>query len=200
MARTPPRHQRPPHAPATKHVAAKPVDVHADAADRASTDALELTRRMFGASLATSQAWMKGLCEMQQTQAAALQSATTRVGDAAERAADAPDWASLLSLQADLASSQWADALQDAAHQWNQWMDVESRLLERARVDVVRLSQRWLDGSGTAWSSMTPMLDADSLTAADSDTPLAMLGQAQTAWSEMLRVWTQGANFAALRE
>ena len=33
-----------------------------------------------------------------------------------------------------------------------------------------------------------------------STTPLALLGQAQAAWGEMLRVWTEGANFAALRE
>jgi hypothetical protein len=42
--------------------------------------------------------------------------------------------------------------------------------------------------------------DTDIETAADSDTPLALLGQAQAAWGEMLRVWTEGANFAALRE
>jgi hypothetical protein len=182
------------------------VAVSADTAERGWTDTLEMTRAMFGVSLGTSQEWMKGLCEWQQAQVVALQSATARFGEAAGRAADAPDWPALFALQAELASTQWAEALQEAAHHWTQWLDVESRLFERGREDAARLSQRWLDNAGTGWSPLTAvaplpaLLDADRETAADSDTPLAMLGQAQAAWSEMLRVWTQGANFAAMRE
>jgi len=158
---------------------------------------LGFTRKVFGASLDTSQQLMKGLRELQQAQAAALHSATERIGDAAGRAAEAPDWGSLFALQANLATTQWAQSMQDIATQWRQWMEVESRVLERGRTDATGLSQRWMDSGIVPWS---PLPDTDSETAADSDTPLAMLGQAQAAWGEMLRVWTEGANFAALRE
>lgn len=198
MARTPPRHPRPTRAASPKRVAAPPAAASsAGAGEQAWLGTLDVTRAMFGASLGGSQEVLKGLCELQQAQVAALQDASERIGDAAGRAADAPDWATLFVLQANLASTQWAQALQDMVSHWRHCMQMESRLLERSRADVARLSQRWIDNGSMAWP---PLPEIDSLTAADSDTPLAMLGQAQAAMSELARVWTQGANFAALRE
>lgn len=197
MPRTPPRHQRPTRAAAPQQAATPAAASTADRTEPAGFDMLGFTRKMFGASLDTSQQLMKGLCELQQAQAAALHSATERIGDAAGRAAEAPDWGSLFALQANLATTQWAQSMQDIATQWRQWMEVESRVLERGRADAASLSQRWMDSGIAPWS---PLPDTDSETAADSDTPLALLGQAQAAWGEMLRVWTEGANFAALRE
>jgi Phasin protein len=197
MARTSPRHQRPTRAAPLQQAASPAAASASDRTEPVALDMLAFTRRMFGASLDTSQQLMRGLCELQQAQAAALHSATERIGDAAGRAAEAPDWGSLFALQANLATTQWAQSMQDIATQWRQWMDIESRVLERGRADAAGLSQRWM-GSGIApWS---PLPDTDSETAADSDAPLALLGQAQAAWGEMLRVWTEGANFAALRE
>ena len=197
MARTSPRHQRPTRAAPMQQAASPAAASASDRTEPVALDMLAFTRRMFGASLDTSRQLMRGLCELQQAQAAALHSATERIGDAAGRAAEAPDWGSLFALQANLATTQWAQSMQDIATQWRQWMDIESRVLERGRADAAGLSQRWM-GSGIApWS---PLPDTDSETAADSDTPLALLGQAQAAWGEMLRVWTEGANFAALRE
>jgi Phasin protein len=195
MARTAPRHQRPTRAAAPLHAAVSAASI--DKAEPTGFDTLEVMRAMLGASLGTSQEVLKGLCELQQAQMAALHSASERIGDAAGRAADAPDWASLFALQANLASTQWAQAMQDIATHWSHWMQVESRLLERSQADAVCLSQRWIDNGSASWS---PLADTENQTAADSDTPLAMLGQAQAAWSEMVRVWTEGANFAALRE
>lgn len=197
MARTPPRHQRPTRAAAPQQAASPAAAPTADRTEPVGFDMLGFTRKMFGASLDTSQQLMRGLCELQQAQAAALHSATERIGDAAGRAAEAPDWGSLFALQANLATTQWAQSMQDIATQWRQWMEVESRVLERGRADAASLSQRWMDSGIAPWS---PLPDTDSETAADSDTPLALLGQAQAAWGEMLRVWTEGANFAALRE
>jgi len=197
MARTSPRHQRPTRAAPPQRTASPAAASASDRTEPVALDMLAFTRRMFGASLDTSQQLMRGLCELQQAQAAALHSATERIGDAAGRAAEAPDWGSLFALQANLATTQWAQSMQDIATQWRQWMEVESRVLERGRTDATGLSQRWMDSGIVPWS---PLPDTDSETAADSDTPLAMLGQAQAAWGEMLRVWTEGANFAALRE
>ena len=197
MARTPSRHQRPTRAAPPQQAASPAAASASNRTEPVALDMLAFTRRMFCASLDTSQQLMKGLCELQQAQAAALHSATERIGDAAGRAAEAPDWGSLFALQANLATTQWAQSMQDIATQWRQWMEVESRLLERGGADAAGLSQRWMDSGVAPWS---PPPDTDSETAADSDTPLALLGQAQAAWGEMLRVWTEGANFAALRE
>ena len=197
MARTPPRHQRPIRAAPPQQAASPAAASTADRTEPVGLDMLGFTRKVFGASLETSQQLMKGLCALQQAQAATLRSATERIGDAAGRAAEAPDWGSLFALQANLATTQWAQSMQDIATQWRQWLEVESRVLERGRADATGLSQRWMDSGIVPWS---PLPDTDSETAADSDTPFAMLGQAQAAWGEMLRVWTEGANFAALRE
>jgi hypothetical protein len=79
----------------------------------------------------------------------------------------------------------WMQALQDMGALAEQAMQIGNRWIERSRADATRLSQHWL---GNGWQ---PVPAAGVAEIADPDLPLAMLGQAQAAMTEVSRLWTQ---------
>jgi len=151
-----------------------------DATDSGWQRSLDLTRAMLGASLEASREWMQGLSDWQQAQATSLRHASERIEQAAGQTEQASDWPSLWALQSHLASTQWTQAMDACSGLVEQAMEIESRLVERGRADATRLSQRWLDDLKLAPQPGTPGFDA----------PLAMIGQAQAAMSEVSRLWT----------
>jgi hypothetical protein len=145
---------------------------------------LDFSRAMFGASLGTSQEWMRGLGDWQQAQATALRHTGEGIDEVAALAERAPDWPSLWALQANLAGTQWTRAMQDCSELIEQAMQIEARFVERSRADAARLSQHWLtDVNGDE--------PAPANESAEAGAPLAFLGQAQATMSEMSRLWTQ---------
>lgn len=145
---------------------------------------LDLSRALFGASLGTSQEWMRGLGDWQQAQATALRRAGECIDEVAGQAEGVADWPSLWALQANLAGAQWTRALQDCSELIDQAMQIEARFVERGRSDAVRLSQHWrvdVDDAGTAAAKG----------AVEASAPLALFDQAQQTMGEMSRLWTQ---------
>ena len=161
------------------------AEVNVDPVDKTWEYTLDLARSMVGSSLGTSRALMQGLCEWQGAQAAFLEQASERIGDAAGKAERVPDWPALLALQANLAGTQWMQAMHDIGQLAEQAMQIESRWIERSRADATRLSQQW---AGNNWLGSS-VAGADDV--ADVNTPLAMLTQAQAAMSQVSRLWTQ---------
>jgi hypothetical protein len=161
------------------------ADANVDPVDQTWQHTLDLARSMVGSSLGTSRALVQGLCEWQGAQAAYLEHASERIGEAAGKAERAPDWPSLLALQANLAGTQWMQAVQDIGELAEQAMQIESRWIERSRADATRLSQQWV---GNQWlpGSVAGLGDI-----VDANTPLAMLTQAQAAMEQVSRLWTQ---------
>ncbi len=147
---------------------------------------LDVSRALLGATLASSQAWMRGLSDWREAQASALRQASERIQQWAGQAEAAPDWPALWALQANLASAQWTQAMQDCSGLIERAMQIEARLVERSRADATRLSQRWmadLNGGGGG--------DVDAPESAEANAPLAMLNQAQATMNELSRLWTQ---------
>jgi hypothetical protein len=131
---------------------------------------------------------MQRLCEWQGAQAAYLEHASERIGEAAGKAEHAPDWPSLLALQANLAGAQWMQAMQDIGALAEQAMQIEGRWIERSRADATRLSQQWV---GNPWLPGSVTGPGDVVDVVDVNTPLAMLTQAQAAMGQVSRLWTQ---------
>ena len=147
---------------------------------------LDISRVMLGATLGSSQAWMRGLGDWQEAQASSLRQASERIQQWAGAAEAAPDWPALWALQANLASAQWTQAMQDCSGLIEQAIQIEARLVERSRADATRLSQRWmadLNGGGGG--------DLDAPQSAEANAPLAMLNQAQATMNKLTRRWTQ---------
>jgi len=195
MTRTAPRSRK----TATKTAATTAPKRAAAAAPRAVVSAggdgwertLDMTRAMLGMSLDASREWMQGLGDWQQAQAATLHDACRRIEQFAGQTERAPDWPTLWALQANLAGTQWAQAMDDCTALAEQVMQIESRLVERGRADATRLSQRWLEDLDGA-----PVGDKSDMTELGS--PLAVIGQAQAAMAEMSRLWTQALYNTAL--
>ena len=146
---------------------------------------LDISRVMLGATLGSSQAWMRGLGDWQAAQASSLRQASERIQQWAGEAQTAPDWPALWALQANLAGAQWTQAMQGCSGLLEQAMQIEARIIERSRTDATRLSQRWmadLNGGGG---------DRDAPQSVEANAPLAMLDQAQATLNEMSRLWTQ---------
>jgi hypothetical protein len=155
-----------------------------DATDSGWQRWLDLTQAALGASLEASREWMRALSDWQQAQATSLRHASERIEQMAGQTEQATDWPSLWALQSHLASTQWTQAMDDCSALVEQAMEIESRLVERGRADATRLSQRWLDDLNVAPQNSAP-------STAGFDAPLAMIGQAQAAMSEVSRLWTQ---------
>jgi hypothetical protein len=163
----------------------------ADAMDSGWQRSLGLTRALLGASLDVSRDWMQGLGDWRQAQATSLRHASERIEQLASQTEQASDWPSLWALQANLASTQWTQAMDDCSALVEQAMQIESRLVERGREDASRLSQRWLDDLQVAPPPAAPSADGF-------EAPLAMIGQAQAALGELSRIWTQALYNTAL--
>jgi cell division septum initiation protein DivIVA len=155
---------------------------------------LDITRTWFGATLNTSQEWMRGLGDWQQAQAVALRHAGESINEIASQAERAPDWPSLWTLQANLAGAQWTRAMQDCSELIDQAMQIEARLVERSRADAARVSQHWL---GEKNGREHP---GDATDEADANAPLALMAQAQQTMTEMSRLWTQALYRTTLPE
>jgi len=153
---------------------------------------LDITRTMFGATLNTSQEWMRGLGDWQQAQATALRHAGETIDEIASQAERAPDWPALWALQANLAGTQWTRAMQDCSELIDQAMQIEARLVERGRADAARLSQHLL---GEQNGRSLEKVAADT---ADASAPLALLEQGQATMTELSRLWTQALYRTAL--
>jgi len=193
MSRPTPRGRRP--AAAAKPSSAGNGSADATAAlDDGWQRALDITRTMFGTTLNTSQEWMRGLGDWQQAQAAALRHAGDTVDEIASQAERAPDWPSLWALQANLAGTQWTRAMQQYSELLDQALQIEARLVERGRADATRLSQHWL-GELNGGDPVAKAADA-----ADADTPLALIAQAQATMAEMSRLWTHALYRTTLPE
>ncbi|MDP1691410.1 MAG: hypothetical protein Q8L49_05555 [Burkholderiaceae bacterium] len=183
MSRNTPRRRRPAAAVALPAAAKGMSGVTEPIEDRWHRT-LGLTRAMLGASLGTSQAWMRGWGDWQQAQAIVLRHAGERIDQIASQAERASDWPALWAVQASLAGTQWTRTMQDCTELIDQAMQIEARLVERSRTDAARLSQHWrgnFDGGE----------DRDVADTVEASAPLAMLGQAQTLMTEMSRLWTQ---------
>lgn len=145
---------------------------------------LDISRTLLGATLGSSQAWMRGLGDWQEAQASSLRQASERIQQWAGEAEAAPDWPALWALQANLAGAQWTQAMQDCSGLVEQAMRIEARLVERSRADATRLSQRFmadLNGGGGG--------EIDAPESVEANAPLAMLNQAQATMNEMSRLW-----------
>jgi cell division septum initiation protein DivIVA len=156
---------------------------------------LDITRTLFGATLNTSQAWMRGLGDWQQAQAVALRHAGESIDEIASQAERAPDWPSLWTLQANLAGAQWTRAMQDCSELIDQAMQIEARLVERSRADAARVSQHWLGEKNGREPTARETTDES-----DANAPLALIAQAQQTMTEMSRLWTQALYRTTLPE
>ena len=154
------------------------------AANDAWQRSLELTRTVLGATLDTSREWMQGLGDLQQAQATTLHHACERIERLTSQTETAADWPSFCAAQAQLAGTQWTQAMDDCSTLFEQAVQIETRLLEHGRADAARWSQRWLDDLQIKPLQSLP-------TPVDFVAPLAMIGQAHTAVNEMSRLWTQ---------
>ncbi len=186
MTRNAQRKPRPAAAPTT---APQNASIEGSSAELAAADAgwqrtLDLTRALCGASLAGSREWMQGLGDWQQAQAATLRHACPCLEQIADQAEHAPDWPALWASLAKLPGTQWTQAFDDGSTLLARAMQIESRLVERGRADSTSLSQRWLGETGDGRVRERPA-------AGEPGAPLAWLGQAQAAMSEMSRLWTQ---------
>jgi hypothetical protein len=184
MSRNTPRSRRAAPAARASGATADTPNAVLEPIDSGWQRSLDITRTVLGASLGTSQEWMRGLSDWQQAQAASMRSSCERFEQLASQAEVAPDWPSLWALQATLASSQWTQAMQDCSSLLERAMQIEARVVERSRTDATRLSQRWLgDVDGGPGHAAPDALDAN--------VPQAMLTQAQATMNDMSRLWTQ---------
>jgi len=194
MSRSTPRSRRPAAAAARSSPAGNASTSVTQPLDDGWQRTLDITRTMFGATLNTSQEWMRGLGDWQQAQAVALRHAGESIDEIASQAERAPDWPSLWALQANLAGTQWTRAMQDCSELVDQAMQIEARLLERSRADAARLSQHWLgEHNGREQTE-------DAADDADANAPLALMAQAQQTMTEMSRLWTQALYRTTLPE
>lgn len=175
MSRNTPR--RRPAAAAALPAAAKGASSVTEPMEDSWHRALDLTRAMFGASLGTSQAWMRGWGDWQQAQAIALRHAGERIDQVASQVERASDWPALWAVQ----GPQWTRTMQDCTELIDQAMQIEARLVQSSRADAARLLQHW-------FGELNGGKDRD---APDAGAALAMFGQAQTMMTEMSRLWTQ---------
>ena len=180
MSRTTARSRR------ARPAASIPATVRPEAMQDSWQRGLDISRTMLGATLGSSQAWMRGLGDLQEAQANSLRQASERLQQWASEAETAPDWPALWALQANLAGAQWTQAMQGCSGLIEQAMQIEARLVERSRADAARLSQRWmvdLNGGGDG--------EVDAPGNAEASGPQALFNQAQATMNEMSRLWTQ---------
>jgi len=146
---------------------------------------LDLTRAVLAASLGGSREWMQGLCDWQGAQTAWMQHTVEQLGEAARQAEQAPDWPSLMALQARFAGTQWTSAMQDIGTLAERGAHIESRWVERSQADATRLGEPWI---GNRW---LPVANAATVEPVAAPAATDMYGQAQAAMNEVSRLWTQ---------
>jgi hypothetical protein len=153
---------------------------------------VEMARNLVSSSLGASQGLLKFWNQVLQINAQTLKEMTTSLNEAVTQAQQARDLPELLNLQAELASGQWSHATQNCGAVMARWMDAEAHLVEQAQDEAAQVSRRVL-ATGNAMAPQhqaTPPADA---------TPLALLGSAQSAMTEMTRQWVEMVKSAAGR-
>jgi len=152
--------------------------------DSAAIAGVEMMRNAVSASLSASQGLLRFLDQVHQLNAQTLQDLSASLNAAMADARRASDLQELLTLQADWASTQVARTAQNCGDFVARWLDAETQFIEQAQDEAARVSHRVL-GAGTATLPQPAVL-----TPGDA-TPLAMLGDAQNAMTEMTRQWVE---------
>jgi hypothetical protein len=153
---------------------------------------VQMARGIVNSSLAASQELLKFLEQVQQLNGQTLKEMSAGLREALAQAERATDIQELFSLQADLASRQMARAAQNYGALCARWLDTESHFVEQAQEEAARVSQQMLGNGGAtaAQSRVSPIADA---------TPLAMLANAQNAFTAMTGQWVDAVKGAAVQ-
>jgi hypothetical protein len=160
------------------------------ASDEATAFSVDLTRSLVNASLGASQGLLRFLDQVHQTNAQTLKELSTSLAEAMVEAGGARDSQELLTLQANLVSSQMARAAQNYAALLTRWLDAETQFVEQAQEEAAKLSHRMLGNGAGAAPQGSASLNVD-------PTPLAMIASAQNALTEMTGQWVAAVRNAA---
>lgn len=161
------------------------------AGDDTAAFGMDFTRSIVNLSLSASQGLLRFLDQLQQMNAQTLKELAAGLDEAVGEARRARDVQELLAIHADLASSQMARAAQHCGSLITRWLDAEARFVEQAQEEAGQLSQQLL-GNGVAVAQPAPGRPA-------AESPLALLGGAQNALTEMTRQWVEAVKSAANR-
>jgi hypothetical protein len=148
----------------------------------------ELARTFFNASLAPCHGLLRFMAQMRQTQAGLLEEMDKALDTALRRSQAAADVQELVQLQSELATDNLARTAQAASALFNSWLDTESQLLEQAQAQGADLTRKLVDEA--------PALPRNS-NGADAAPALALLGNAQAAWTQMTQQWVDAVKNGA---
>lgn len=153
---------------------------------------VQMARGIVNSSLAASQELLKFLEQVQQLNGQTLKEMSASVRDAVAQAERATDLQELFSLQTELASSQMARAAQNYGALFARWLDTESQFVEQAQEEAARVSQQFLGNgaAGAAHARVSPIAET---------TPLAMIANAQNAFTAMTGQWVDAVKSAAVQ-
>lgn len=163
--------------------AAPPGNGSAQAADAAALPFdVELARGVVGSTLGGAQTLLRCLDQVQHVNAQALKEMATILDDAVDEARSAGDVQELLTLQANLLSTQMARAAQAWGSLLASWLDAGTQCAEQGQQEAARLARQAVGSRTAPQATAPPWADAGAL---------ALLGSAQEAMTQLSGQWVE---------
>ena len=151
---------------------------------------MDVARSVLNASLNASQGVLKFMEQVQQMQAQTLRETHNALTAALGEAAKAREPQDLMTLQADLTSASLARAAQNCTSLFTRLFDAEAQFVEQAQAQSSEMTRKLMENG--------PAHAKGNGNDASANSPMALLNNAQAAWTQMTQQWVDAVKNGAV--